>query len=111
MNIEELLRKHGEEGLPAGAYVERVVNTALRNSGYTLLDSKAVKGSDHYIIEISGGNNGNPQWARYFSVLEDIVSDLNERGWKVWLIELINDCPDDVHTAYFGIREIKKGKE
>lgn len=110
MNIEGLLRKHGEKGSPAGVYVEGVVNTALRNSGYTLLDSKAVKGSDHYVIELSGGNNGNPQWGRYFLTLEDIVSDFHERGWEVWLIELINNCPSDVHTVYFGIREIKKGK-
>lgn len=64
--------------------------------------------SYHYIACLSGGNNGNGKWNDYLCKLAMIFDPIH---WKnitniedMWLIQLDNDCLDDVHTAYIGIK-------
>lgn len=62
------------------------------------------KGS-HVIAEISGGLNGNGKWEDYFEVLSKFCKVAREKyGRKIWLIELNNDCLDDIFYAKLGIK-------
>ena len=72
------------------------------NSKISLL--KIVAMDNHTIITYSGGNNsGNSDWYTYledinivFSRLENLLND------KIWLIDLVNDCSDDVFYLRIG---------
>jgi len=60
----------------------------------------SVKDGDHYIAFICGGNNGSSDLETYFKSLTTIVNSVK----KGWLIEIKNDCCDDVHYALIGFR-------
>lgn len=60
----------------------------------------SVDHGDHYIAFICGGNNGCSDWATYFKCLTTIVNSVKNG----WLIEIKNDCCDDVHYALIGFR-------
>lgn len=60
----------------------------------------SVKDGDHYIAFVTGGNNGSSDWATYFKSLTTIVNSMKD----AWLIEIKNDCCDDVHYALIGFR-------
>lgn len=66
------------------------------------------RGGCHYIVELYGGENGCGKWSDYFHNLTKIFdkSNVEKSGKieKIWLIRLENDCLDDVHTVYVGIR-------
>ena len=72
------------------------------NSKMSLLKIQAM--DTHTIITYSGGNNsGNSDWQSYlkdinivFSRLKNLLTD------KIWLIDLVNDCPDDVFYLRIG---------
>ena len=53
---------------------------------------------DHAIITIYGGFNGNGDWITYLNQITTIIQALD-----AWVIDLINDCPDDVWTLRIGI--------
>jgi len=61
--------------------------------------------ADHDIALISGGNNGSPDWSKYLSAIRDILQVLEQDGFDTWIIRLINDCLDDVHYIYIGLRK------
>ena len=72
------------------------------NSKMSLLKIEAM--DTHTIITYYGGNNsGNSDWYTYledinivFSRLENLLND------KIWLIDLVNDCSDDVFYLRIG---------
>lgn len=53
---------------------------------------------DHVIITIYGGFNGKNDWPLYLLQITRIVQTLD-----AWVIDLINDCPDDVWTLRIGV--------
>lgn len=53
---------------------------------------------DHAIITIDGGFNGTGDWSLYLLQITRIVQSLN-----AWVIDLINDCIDDVWTLRIGV--------
>lgn len=53
---------------------------------------------DHVIITIYGGFNGNGDWITYLNQITTIIQALD-----AWVIDLINDCPDDVWTLRIGV--------
>jgi len=67
--------------------------------------------ADHNIALISGGNNGSPDWPKYLLDIHDIMEVLGQAGFDAWIIKLDNDCPDDVHYVYIGLRKIKPKAE
>ena len=67
----------------------------------------SVKDGNHYIGFVCGGNNGHKDWEAYFKGLSTIISELKD----AWIIEIKNDCPDDVHYALIGFRINKTIKE
>ena len=60
----------------------------------------SVRDGDHYIAFVSGGNNGHSNWKAYFQSLMMIIEECKD----AWVIELDNDCCDDVHYALIGFR-------
>ena len=57
------------------------------------------KGS-HYIATIYGGLNGPGRWESYLRQIGIIISSLPGS----WIIDLVNDCLDDVWTLRLGFR-------
>ena len=53
---------------------------------------------DHAIITIDGGFNGTNDWPLYLLQITRIVQELD-----AWVIDLINDCLDDVWTLRIGV--------
>lgn len=58
----------------------------------------------HYVIVLFGGLNGCGKWKNYFQTLINVFDKLDEKCEDCWLIELDNDCADDVYTAYVGLK-------
>ena len=54
----------------------------------------------HYIITLYGGLNGRGKFFDYLRDVQYIVSHLKD----AWLIDWINDCPDDVWVLRIGVR-------
>lgn len=59
-----------------------------------------VRDGDHYIAFISGGNNGHSNWRAYFESIMMILEECKH----AWIIDIDNDCCDDVHYALVGFR-------
>jgi len=59
---------------------------------------------EYYIITLFGGLNGRGEILFYMEDVEKLLKKLMIRGNSVWLIDWINDCPDDVFTLRIGFR-------
>ena len=73
------------------------------NFPYTLMELASV--GDHYLAMFSGGNNGKPDWPAYLANFSKIMLQLERMGYKPWLVNVNNDCPDDIHYIIIGLRE------
>jgi len=106
MTIEELLKKHGEEGTPVSGDIENYLELVCSTHNYSYGGAATVKDSkdSHYVVRIFGGNNGQPKWKDYFLSLADVIDHFQQDGYKVWCIRLTNDCLDDVHEVFMGLR-------
>ena len=62
----------------------------------------------HYVVSFAGGNNGTNNWPGYLTQLIAVLNAFKTLGYDAWLIDLKNDCPDDVHIVRIGVRELKK---
>lgn len=65
----------------------------------------------HYVIVLWGGLNGSGNWKDYIGTFAKVFDALDEKCERCWLIELQNDCADDVYTAYIGVEIPKNLKE
>ena len=101
---QELVSKNSKAYKVMSAAVNKAKKeVSCEKPGNRLLDLRgvvSVKDGDHYIAFICGGNNGCSDWATYFKCLTTIVNSVK----KGWLIEIENDCCDDVHYALIGFR-------
>jgi hypothetical protein len=62
------------------------------------------------VVDLSGGWNGNGTWDTYFGALKEFIGRLAKKEVDAWLIQMENDCLDDVFTASVGLNETKKEK-
>lgn len=62
-------------------------------------------------VDITGGWNGNGDWGTYFGALEEFIRKLAREKIRAWLINMDNDCLDDVFTASFGLKKEKEESE
>lgn len=60
--------------------------------------------SPYYILELDGGLNGCGRFLFYMEDVSKLIKKLMLRFKDVWLIDWINDCPDDVFTLRLGMR-------
>lgn len=58
------------------------------------------KQGTHYIVTLYGGLNGCGEFFDYLKDVQYIVLHLE----GAWLIDWINDCPDDVWVLRIGVR-------
>lgn len=58
------------------------------------------KCDNYYIAYLNGGENGSGDWKDYLEWIWKFFSNFDD----VWLLDLINDAPDDVWTLRFGFR-------
>ena len=71
-----------------------------RNRLLSLDGVVSVRDGNHYVAFVCGGNNGRSDWATYLDCLKAIVNALP----RAWIVEIDNDCCDDVHYALVGFR-------
>ena len=67
------------------------------NSNIKLKAMCRVKEGGYYVCSVYGGLNGGGKWTNYFSDLKTIFEKLGH----AWLIEMENDCLDDLWSATF----------
>ena len=60
--------------------------------------------SKHYVFRLDGGDNGNGNWGKYLEDLRKVVVELEEKFEKSWIVEMKNDCADDVHYVFVGVK-------
>ncbi len=60
-----------------------------------------VKEHGHYVCSVYGGLNGGGKWTNYFTDFKTIFEKLGD----AWLIDIENDCLDDLWSARFCFRK------
>lgn len=81
----------------------------LGNTLYVLRGAELKK--DKYgtnVLKIHGGYNGSGNWINYLNALTDLFKELKKHGIRSWVIDIVNDCPDDVFDAKIGVDFEKK---
>ena len=71
------------------------------NSDIELRAMCMVKEGSHYVCSVYGGLNGGGKWINYLSDLKTIFEKLGH----AWLIEIENDCLDDLWSATFCFKK------
>lgn len=64
----------------------------------------------HYIATLHGGCNGGgsiKRWITYLAIIKKLVKKLLEKFGDVWLLDLKNDCLDDVWTVRICFEDTK----
>lgn len=59
---------------------------------------------DYVVVEFYGGLNGMGSWTNYLPAITELVTILNLK-YKCWLVDLHNDCLDDVFYLKLGIKQ------
>ena len=62
------------------------------------------------VVDLSGGWNGNGAWDTYFGAFKEFIERLAKKEVDAWLIQMENDCLDDVFTASIGLKVKNKDK-
>ena len=60
--------------------------------------------NDFLILKICGGKNGCGYWTEYFSDIRTLFQAFSNKYMKVWLVDIDNDCPDDVFYMTMCVR-------
>ena len=60
-------------------------------------------------ITLRGGLNGNGKWSNYLTGIKTVFDTLSDNGFDVWVIDIENDCLDDIFYVKIGIE--KKANE
>lgn len=105
--------------LPHNDFVFETVNNIVRdcqadpderNDDYMFLRGINLMEGGYFIASITGGKNGGNNKRRiltYFSVVKKVAKRLIEQFGNVWLVDWVNDCPDDVWDVRLGFRDEK----
>lgn len=108
--IDKFLKEYGEKGtaLTFKNKFWQEVEASLLGTEIKLSAIRKVKNDDrsneyHYVVNVHGGNNGHSDWPRYLLMLTAFILKLKNIGYRAWLIQLTNDCADDVFDVYIGI--------
>lgn len=77
---------------------EKMIESLLKGT-LKISEVAKVEGEDYYIAKLHGGKNGSGVWNDY---LREILESFKSVHW--WMIELKNDCLDDVFDMTIGVR-------
>ena len=58
----------------------------------------------YYVVTIYGGMNGCGDWRDYLTAIQQIFDLVSKRLGHIWLVDLTNDCLDDVWDLQFGVQ-------
>ena len=81
--------------------------TKLSFKSFELIDNSDEESEDehkYFILTVDGGLNGRGQFLFYLEDVAKLVKKLMTRFNYVWLIDWINDCPDDVFSLKIGLK-------
>lgn len=96
----EILNEYGESWIKSEEGEEIIQNLLDKNPGTLKISEVAkVEGEDYYIAKLHGGKNGGGVWNDY---LKEIIETFKNIHW--WMIELKNDCLDDVFDMTIGVK-------
>ena len=106
--IDRLLESYGETGA-AVTEKDTVYKKVVEWAGKTDLkfgNIRKVQDREgfHYVVHLHGGNNGKSDWPSYLAEISAFIIFASKK-FHVWVIKLINDCPDDVFDVYIGLEE------
>lgn len=97
----EISNKYGESWIRSEEGEKMIQNLLDKNPGTLKISEVAkVDGEDYYITKLHGGKNGYGVWNDY---LKEIIETFKNIHW--WMIELKNDCLDDVFDMTIGVRK------
>lgn len=99
------LSRENEIHKKIGACIAKVKEKAENNRLLSLDGVVECDQGSHYIAFVSGGANGSGDWVEYLGTFQAIIEGLKEDG-NAWLVELTNDCCDDVHYALIGFKNV-----
>lgn len=85
-------------------YKEIINNLKLREVEFGSVEEK----EDHDVITIYGGFNGYGEILYYLRQIDCIIYELLGYYKDVWLVDWVNDCPDDLWCLRLGISHTKK---
>jgi len=104
---QELVSKRSKAYQKIAAAVEKTKEKFGKGNRHLHLSGVvSVRDGDHYIAFVSGGNNGHSNWRAYFESMMMILEECKH----AWIIDIDNDCCDDVHYALIGFRISNKTK-
>lgn len=108
--IDVYLKSFGETGevVEKQDIIWNEINNVVSSiSKYSLEDVRKIDDGNnefHYVIHISGGDNGNGSWVSYLNELTNVIQQLELKlKFNVYIIKLENDCLDDVHNVFLGL--------
>lgn len=102
--MELIENEFNEKWERANEDIDKIVNESLSvNISEMRLDFVAqVVGEssrrERYVAQIFGGLNGKGNWNSYLIDISQFMGLLKKRFKRVYLLDLKNDCPDDVFT-------------
>lgn len=97
----EIPNEYGETWIKSEEGKKMIQSLLDKNPGtLKISEVSKVSGEDYYIAKLHGGKNGCGVWNDY---LKEIIKTFKNIHW--WMIELKNDCLDDVFDMTIGVKE------
>lgn len=67
-----------------------------------------LKPNERYCVaRIYGGLNGTGKWEEYLEDINKLLKDI-KKNYHTWVLQILNDCLDDVWTLEIGVRWSEK---
>lgn len=61
----------------------------------------------YFVARIYGGLNGAGKWEEYLEDINKLLKDI-KKSYHTWVLQILNDCLDDVWTLEIGVRWSEK---
>lgn len=61
----------------------------------------------YFVARIYGGLNGTGKWEEYLEDINKLIKDI-KKNYHCWVVQILNDCLDDVWTLEIGVRWSEK---
>ena len=65
------------------------------------------KRDQYLVVRFFGGLNGPGKWTEYMPQITKLINEISKE-YHCWLVQLVNDCIDDVFTLDIGVSKPKE---
>ena len=65
------------------------------------------KRDQYLVVRFFGGLNGPGKWTEYMPQITKLINEISKE-YHCWLVQLVNDCVDDVFTLDVGVSKPKE---